>query len=274
MNQTSLSPAADAQPVPASPGGKPVISLTVEDSVAIATFCRPPVNAINEEWVARLDGILDQLEGNERVNVLWMRSDQRVFCAGADLDFMRSVFLTDEGRLRMIDFTRRLQAVFARLEHSGIVTVAEIGGAALGGGFELALACDLRLVAEEAKIGLPEARLGLLPAAGGTQRLTRLCGEGTARRLILGAELVNGAQALGLGLAQWAAPAADLESTAGALVRRIAGLPREALVACKSCIGAALPGDGEGFAVELSWSKKLLGTKQTQDLVRRFLEKS
>ncbi len=250
-----------------------MISLIIEGATAVATLCRAPVNAINDAWLARLNAILDELEGDPEVSVLWLRSNERVFCAGADLEFMRERFLTEEGRTLMISFTRGLQEVYARLERLGAVTVAEIGGAALGGGFELALACDLRIVADTAKIGLPEARLGLLPAAGGTQRMTRLCGEGISRRLILGAEMVEGKDAVALGLAQWRAPAAELEAEARALVARLAKLPRQALAACKQCIAAAADGGGDGYEIELDGSRMLLATPDTQDRVRRFLEK-
>lgn len=250
-----------------------IISLVMEGAVAIATLSRPPVNAINDEWIARLHSVLDEVEANERVGVLWIRSRERVFCAGADLELMRSRFSTEEGRMRMIDFTRSLQEVYARLERTGKVSIAEIGGAALGGGLELALACDLRVVADTARVGLPEARLGLLPAAGGTQRLTRLCGDGIARRLILGAEIVGGAEAVALGLAHWVAPAQDVETATRSIVERIAGLPRAALSACKGCIGAALDGVENGFEVELAGSRRLLALTETQERVRRFLEK-
>lgn len=251
-----------------------MITLTIEGATAIATLCRAPVNAINDEWVARLDAILDELERDQKVSVLWLRSSERVFCAGADLEFMKERFLSEEGRGLMIAFTRGLQEVYARLEGLSMVTVAEIGGAALGGGFELALACDLRFVADTARIGLPEARLGLLPAAGGTQRLTRLCGEGISRRLILGAEIVAGSDAVALGLAHWMAPAAELQAKTRALVDRIATLPRAALAACKQCIAAATNGSGNGYEVELDGSRMLLATPDTQDRVRRFLEKT
>ncbi len=104
--------------------------------------------------------------------------------------------LTSEaGRLQMVELAAKMQRVFAQLEAMPMVTVAQIEGAALGGGFELALACDLRVVADTARIGLPEAGLGLLPGAGGTQRLTRLCGDAVARRMILSAEVLDGVQA-------------------------------------------------------------------------------
>lgn len=250
-----------------------MISLTIQGAIAVATLCRPPVNAINEEWVARLDEVLEEVEGAEQVGVLWIRSSERVFCAGADLALMRTIFDSTEGRARMMDLTRRMQAVFARLESLPKATLAEIGGAAMGGGFELALACDLRLVADTARVGLPEARLGLLPAAGGTQRLTRICGEAVARRLILGAELVGGADAVGLGLAQWTAASAEIEATARALAEHVADLPAATLAACKHCINVAMDASEDGFEAELAGSATLLAQPETRRRVTHFLDK-
>ena len=244
----------------------------MEGSVAVATLCRPPVNAINEEWVDRLNEVLDEVAQAGQVGVLRIRRSGRVFCAGADLALMRSIFDSAAGRERMIVLTRRMQEVFARLEALPQVTLAEIGGAAMGGGFELALACDLRIVSEAARIGLPEARLGLLPAAGGTQRMTRICGEAVARRLILGAELVAGADAVGLGLAQWSAPAAELEARAQALTARLAELPPQTLAANKHCIDVAARGGENGFEAELAASAQLLAAPETQRRVTAFLE--
>lgn len=251
---------------------EPMISLVVEGSLAVATLCRPPVNAINEEWVARLDEVIGEVERAGEVSVLLIRSSQRVFCAGADLALMRSVFGSAEGRERMIRLTRRMQEAFARLEALPKVTLAELGGAAMGGGFELALACDLRLVAASARIGLPEARLGLLPAAGGTQRMTRLCGEAVARRLILGTELVAGADAVSFGLAQWSAPDAETATRARELALRIAELPPATLAANKRCIGVAVSSGGNGYEEELAASARLLAEPETQRRVAAFLD--
>lgn len=250
-----------------------MIKLSIEGSVATATLCRPPVNAINDEWLAKFNGALDDVERAESVSVLWIRSTERLFSAGADLALMRSLFATAEGRSRMIEFTRRLQQAYARLETIGKVSIAEINGAAMGGGFELALACDLRIVADTAKVGLPEARLGLLPAGGGTQRLTRLCGDAISRRLILGAEVVGGAEAVALGMAHWVAPAAGLQEAARAIVDRIARLPSKALAECKHCIATALDSHADGYEEELDGSAKLLASEETQQLVGKFLEK-
>lgn len=249
-----------------------MISLKIEGAVATATLCQPPVNAINDEWVERFRQILDEVEQASSVSVLWIRSSERAFCAGADLALMHSILDSAAGRERMIDLTRRMQEVFARLESLPKVTLAEIGGAALGGGFELALSCDLRVTGDSAKVGLPEAGLGLLPAAGGTQRLTRICGEAIARRLILGAEVISGSDAVTLGLAQWTASTANLEAATSAIVDRIAAIPARALAECKHCIKVAVDGSVDGYETELAGSATLLALPETQKRVARFLE--
>lgn len=248
-----------------------MIGLARNGALAVATLARPPVNAINDEWLARFGTILDEL-AREATAVLWIRSAERVFCAGADLELMRAGFPTEQGRAGMLALAGRMQEVFARLERAATVSIAEVGGAALGGGFELALACDLRVVADTAEVGLPEVRLGLLPGGGGTQRLTRLCGAAIAKRLILGAETVRGAEAVALGLAHWAAPRDELQARTGAIAERIAALPAAALAACKRCIGAALEADVDGFSLETSETQKLYASAQTQELVTAFLE--
>ncbi|MDE2614959.1 MAG: enoyl-CoA hydratase/isomerase family protein, partial [Burkholderiales bacterium] len=127
------------------------------------------------------------------------------------------------------------------------------------------------IAAHEARVGLPEAGLGLLAAAGGTQRLTRLVGPGLARRLILGAETVDGASAERLGLVQWALPRAELEAGARALAERLAALPRHALAAAKQCLAAALDPTRDGFAEEREHTRALYADARTQALVAAFL---
>jgi len=248
-----------------------MIELRIDGTVAVATLARPPVNAVDEAWIGRLEAVVEEVARDASVAVLWIRSALKTFCAGADLQLMRACFENEAGRNRMLEVVRRMQRVFARIESLGAVSIVELGGAALGGGLELALACDLRVVSDRAKIGLPEAGLGLLPGAGGTQRLTRLCGDALARRLILGAEVVDGASAAALGIAHWVAPQAELEAFTRALVERVAQLPPATLAACKRCIGAALDAQTDGFALELAETRRLYAAPETQRRVKRFL---
>jgi enoyl-CoA hydratase len=250
---------------------EPLVHQARSAGVLTLTMMRGPVNALDDALVDALEGPLEAACADGDVTVVHLRSACRVFCAGADLALMAQSIATPQGLERMLALVARLQRLAARLEAAPLVTLAEIGGAALGGGFELALACDLRIAAHEAKLGLPEAGLGLLAAAGGTQRLTRLVGPGLAKRLILGAETVDGATAERLGLVQWSVPRAGLAEAARALAERIAALPREALGAAKQCIAAALDDARDGFAEEIAHTRHLYQQPATRDRVAAFL---
>jgi len=241
--------------------------------VLVATLSRSPVNALNDELIAALDAVIDRAIDDDEVAVLHLRSDQRVFSAGADLALIQACFATPQGPDAMTEVVRNMQRLYERLEAAPLVTLAEIATTALGGGLELALACDLRVVALDAKLGLPEARLGLLPGAGGTQRLTRLCGPGVAKRLILGAEVIDGAQAERLGLVQWAKPLDQLASFARELAVRYAAMPKAALAANKRCIAAATDPERDGYADEVAETRTLYDHPETRRKVSDFLAK-
>ena len=248
-----------------------MFQIKTNDAVTTLTLSRPPVNAISEEWVRAFDTKLDELAGGPPCTVLHIRSEQKVFCAGADLKEMRGRMDMADGPDRMYAYVAGIQRLYARIERLPQVTLAEIGGAAMGGGFELALACDLRIAAAEAKLGLPEARLGLIPGAGGTQRLTRLCGPAVANRVILAAEILDGVTAAGLGMVHWAVPRDELAERAAEIARGIASLPAAALAASKACIAAACqPGRG-GYTDELEFTRSLLTNAETQKRVQAFL---
>src|SRR5450631_1359551 len=251
--------------------GGVMLRLELDKRVARLTLDRPPVNAISAQWLKSFHGLLDTLGERDDWQVLHIRSSQKVFCAGADLTEMRARFYAPEGVEAMVGTVAEIQRLLARIEALPQVTLAEIGGAAVGGGFELALACDLRIAALEAKMGLPEARLGLIPGAGGTQRLTRLCGPALAGRLILGAEIVDGAAASELGVVHWAVPRAELAQRAAEMARRIAGLPAAALAASKACIAAAGHKDRGGYTDELEFTRLLLSNPETRQRVQAFL---
>jgi enoyl-CoA hydratase len=251
-----------------------MLSVEVNGGVMVATLSRPPVNALHEALIERLDDVLDKVAANESVCVLHIRSDQKTFSAGADLALMQSCFATPEGPDAMIAVVRRMQALFARIENAPVVTLAEIGGAAVGGGLELALACDLRIAAAEAKLGLTEARLGLLPGAGGTQRLTRLCGRGLANRLILGGDVITGAEALELGIVQWACPRSQLIDRARELAAHYASIPRATVAQIKKCLGSADDRSLDGYENEITGTRQLYDNPETRRRVADFLNKT
>lgn len=247
------------------------LQLERHENVLRITIDEPPVNALSRALLESLAEAVERVAADPSVSVLHLRGAGRAFCAGANLDEMRAGFADAEGLEGQLTFVRRLQQVFDQIERLDAVSVAEIGGHALGGGLELALACDLRIGALEARIGLPEVALGLVPGAGGTQRLARLCGPALARRLILGAETLDGRTAEQIGLLHWAAPKAELPAQAQTLVARLAELPRAALAEAKACIDCATRPDNEGFEHELVSTRRLMTDAETRRRVAAFL---
>ena len=192
------------------------IRVAVEDGVAVLTFDRPEVrNALNLATVEEGDAALKALAADDAVGVLILTGGgDQAFVSGADIDDLRDR-TRDEG-LAAIN-----SSFFAAVDRFPRPTIAAVNGYALGGGCELALACDLRIAADTAKFGQPELGLGIIPGAGATQRLPRVVGLGRAKHLILTGEIIDAAQALEIGLVSAAVPAAELPAKARALARRI-----------------------------------------------------
>jgi enoyl-CoA hydratase/carnithine racemase len=251
-----------------------MIDLSRRGRIAIVTLARPPVNAIDDRLITAFHSTLDELGADGEWQVLHIRSAQKVFAAGADLELLRSWKDAPSPGRALASYVERLQGLYQRIEQLPQVTFCEIAGAAMGGGYELALACDLRLAADEAKIGLPEVGIGLIPGAGGTQRLTRLCGHGVASRVILGCEPVDGRTAATLGMVQWSVPRAEIEAKARSITDRIAVLPAHALRVAKQCIAAFGGTELHGYNLERELGGALLDSSQTQNLIAAFLDRN
>jgi enoyl-CoA hydratase len=249
-----------------------MFELEEKGARAVLTLSRPPVNAINYEWLERFHAILGQLEGREDLVVLHIRSAQKVFCGGMDIAHLRDLTERADGADAMVADVEQFQRAFARIEALPQVVLVEIGGAALGGGLELALACDLRIASRRAKIGLPEAKLGLIPGAGGTQRLTRLCGRGIASRLILSGDVIDGATAERLGIVQWSFDPEQLAQEADAIAERIASLSSGSVREAKRLIAAAHDPARDGYAEEREADRRLFGSKDTHTRLLQFLD--
>ena len=249
------------------------LTLDVAGPIATLTLCRPPMNAIDDAMLAALLDAFATVDADPGIAVLRLRSDQRVFCAGADLQLVGTRVGRSDGAAAMVETVRAFHRAFDRLAALTKVTIAEIEGHALGGGLELALACDLRIAAHHAKLGLPEAKVGLLPGAGGTQRLTSLCGAGVAARLILSGDLLDGREAERVGLVQWSAHAVDFAEVAKEVATRAAGLSVDALAVAKSCIRIADRMSAEGAEAEILGIGALMMKPSTEKRVADFLRR-
>ena len=248
--------------------------INTDGCVTTLTLGHPPVNAISEEWVRAFDGKLDELANGPRCTVLHIRSDQKIFCAGADLKEIGERMEARDGADRMYSYVASIQRLYARIERLALVTLAEIAGAAMGGGLELALACDLRIAAAEAKLGLPEARLGLIPGAGGTQRLTRAIGKAKAMELCLTGRFMGAEEAERAGLVSRVLPAADLLPEAIKTAQTIATMSRPAVLTAKDAINRAFETTlAEGVRFERRAFYALFATKDQKEGMSAFIEK-
>jgi len=250
-----------------------VSTVRVERVGAVATvmLARPEAaNALSKALVADLRQALGDLAGDATLAaVILTGAGDKAFCAGADLKERRGLTLDQtRGVLDELGALMNQVATFPR------AVIAAINGAAFGGGLELALAADLRLAADSAQLGLTEVRLGIIPGAGGTQRLARLCGVAVAKELILTGRRLDAAAALALGLVGRVVPAADLMSAATALAAEIAQGGPLAVAQAKQAIddGFGRP-LGEGLAVERAAYEVVLASEDRNEGLAAFAEK-
>jgi len=240
-----------------------------DDGLRTVTIDRPPVNALGRELVADLTAAAGRLAADGSARCLVLRSAGRHFCAGADLKERREMT-----RQQARAFVPRLGEACEAFAALPFPTIAAVRGAAAGGGCELALACDLRVLADDASIGLRETALAIIPGAGGTQRLPRLIGPSRAKHWIFTAEMHDAARALHDGVADLVVPAAELDEAALGLARRVAANGPAALRLAKRSIeaGADLPLDQ---ALRLEWDcyQRTLETEDREEALEAFAEK-
>ncbi len=245
-----------------------LVSYTVEGAVGVIELNRPPVNALSTQLVEDLDATINLAsDGAVRAVVITGRPH---FAAGADINLFKDAH---EGGSKGLD-ELRIGTVIRRLEQLPKPVIATVFGYALGGGCELALGADFRYLAEDAQVGQPEIRLGIIPGAGGTQRLPRLVGLNRARELIYSGRHIGAEEALAIGLADKVFPADELLSAAMADATRYATGPSVALSMAKRAIneGWGRPID-EALAVEATAFDEAFAGDDAKEGVSAFLEK-
>jgi enoyl-CoA hydratase len=237
--------------------------------VALLTLDRPGrLNALGSDSARQLQDALDTIEADPALRAIVITGAGRAFCAGADI--------TELDRLHSpTDFARFVQGLtdaLDRLAASPVPSVAAINGLALGGGFEVALACDLRLAAPRTQLGVPEVKLGLLPAAAGTQRLARMLPAALAKQLLMTGEPLTAAQALAYGLLNDVVD--DVVSSALDLAGRLAEGPPQAIAAAKRLVDVGLTMPlAAGIVLERETVAGLFATEDRAEGIAAFLDK-
>ena len=245
--------------------GERVGRKSEEDGVEILVLKNPPVNALSTGLLSDLDHRLSELSADPNARAVVLTGDGQYFSAGADVKELATVELSNAAEV-----ARRGLAVYARLATLRQPVIASINGLAVGGGLELALACDLRIAGESAKLGAPEVGLGLIPAYGGTQRLPRLVGLAKAKELIFTGSMISAAEALKIGLVNKTVPAGQELRAARDLAHTIGQKAPKAVQAAKRAIAEGLDrplADGIDNETKLFESEVL----STEDLAEGLL---
>jgi enoyl-CoA hydratase/carnithine racemase len=243
------------------------VNLEVTDNIGTIRLSRPPVNALNDQVTEELAEAARAAAADE-VRAVIIYGGEKVFAGGADITVM-----AEAGYAEMAARGTRLQASVNLLAALGKPVVAAITGYALGGGMEVALAADFRVAGERARLGQPEILLGIIPGAGGTQRLPRLIGPAKAKDLVFSGRMVNADEALRIGLVDQVVPDSDVYSAAVDMVKRYAAGPALALRAAKQAIDAGLGVDlATGLEIERVQFAALFGTEDQRAGMRSFLE--
>ena len=245
------------------------VNLEVSDGIGTIRLDRPKVNALNEQVATEIGEAVDRAALDESVGAVVLWGGERVFAAGADIKEMG-----EQDAIRMYRYIGRFQDVFTRLEKLPKITIAAINGYALGGGCELTLACDLRIAAEDANLGQPEILLGVIPGAGGTQRLPRLIGTARAKEIIYSGRMVPAEEAYRIGLVHEVHPPGDVYQRALKVAGRYASGPTVALQAAKDVIQNGVEADiATGLLLERQAFAALFASEDQKIGMTTFIEK-
>ena len=246
------------------------VKCQVEERIAVVTIDRPPVNALSPEVLNEIEETFQELIALSEVGAVILTGGRgNVFSAGADIKTIPEMLPPDAFHL-----ATSTQKVLTLIEEFHRPVIAAVNGLALGGGLELALACDIRVAEEHALFGFPEVALGLLPGAGGTQRLARLVGPGKAKELILTGDPINAVEAKTIGMVERVVPRGCSLSEASKIAERVLLRGPVAVANAKKAIGHATSlGLKDGLEMEARLFSELFDTKDKREGVAAFIEK-
>ena len=247
-----------------------LVSYVVEEGIAVVTINHPPANALDKKTTYELDEVFQELAKDEDVKtVILTGAGEKIFVAGADISLFPQM-----GKKEGEGFSQELQGVFDKIEGLEKVVICAVNGMALGGGCELAMACDIRIASEGARFGQPEVNLGVIPGAGGTQRLPRLVSKGKAKELIFTGDMISASEAKEIGLVDKVVPKGEAVSEAKNMAKKIMEKGPIAIKYAKKAID-----DGvnmilsEGLKLEKKLFGELFTTEDQKEGAKAFLEK-
>jgi enoyl-CoA hydratase/carnithine racemase len=244
------------------------VRLEVADGIGTIRLDRPKMNALDVQMQEEIRAAATEASGRDDVKAVVVWGGERVFAAGADVKEMADMSYTD-----MVRRSGGLQSAFSSVARIPKPVVAAVNGYALGGGCELTLCADVRYAAEDAVLGQPEILLGIIPGAGGTQRLTRLVGPSRAKDLVFTGRFVKADEALAIGLVDRVLPADRVYEEALAWAGQFAGAATYALRAAKECVDRGLETDLEtGLEIERQQFAALFATEDRDIGMRSFVE--
>jgi enoyl-CoA hydratase len=244
--------------------------LEIENNVATVTINRPPVNPLNSVVFKELGNVIDELDQNDDVRVIVLTgSGDRAFVAGADVGEMANASLPEVTTMNKVS-----RSAFSKIENSTKPVIAAINGLALGGGFELALACDLRISSEKAQFAFPEVGLGIIPGGGGTQRLQKIVGQGVAKELLFFGDMFGADRAYSLNIVNKVVAHDEVLSTAHEWATKLASKPPIALQMLKVAVDKGSNTDIEtGLIIEGTCFGNVFASEDAKEGMTAFVEK-
>ena len=245
------------------------VIITTEDRISIITINRPEsLNALNAQTIKEISSALDELASDQQVRVIILTgSGEKSFVAGADIKEF-----SDFNKEKAEDLARTGQNfLFNKIENLSKPVIAAVNGFALGGGLELAMSCHIRYASENAKLGLPEVTLGLIPGYGGTQRLPKLVGKGLANEMIFSAKMISAQKAKEIGLVNEVYPIEELLTKTKELAKTIAN--NSPMAISKAIHATNLSDTDEGFETEIKYFGELFEMDDKKEGVTAFIEK-
>ncbi|HLA27033.1 MAG TPA: enoyl-CoA hydratase-related protein [Syntrophales bacterium] len=247
------------------------IVYEVKEGIGFITINRPAkLNALNGQVIDELFNVIGEVRSDDEVKAIILTgSGQKAFVAGADIDEIKEILVKDG-----LDFCRRGQELNRNIEELGKPSIAAVNGLALGGGCELALSCTFRILSENARLGLPELGLGVIPGYGGTQRLSRIIGKSRALWAMLTGDMISAQEALQMGLANRVVKPEELINAATEIARTISQKAPLAVKMAMMAVNRGTETDLEsGLFLEAALANILLGSQDRDEGIKAFLEK-